>query len=298
MKRLLAISPILLGLLLSNLSAVQALDPKDQSIETLPVTKNIYMLKGQGGNIGVSVGPDGVFLIDDQFHPLNPQILAAVKKLSPEAVRFVVNTHWHFDHTGGNEALGKSGAVIVAHENVRKRMSTQQFSAFMKKTFPPSPAAALPLVTFTENIQFHVNGDTARVHHIQPAHTDGDAIIFFESAKAAHLGDLYFAGMYPYIDTGSGGSIGGMIAGVDWVLKHLPADTKIIPGHGPLSDMKELKAYRDLLVQVRDTVAALKKQGKSLAEVQAAKPTAAFDATWGHGFLKADSFVGLVYQSL
>lgn len=290
---------LLLGLSCGLLpQTLRSQDGTAKKIRTVPVAKNLYMFQGKGGNIGVFVGPDGTLLIDDQYNPLNPQILTAIKKLHGKPVRFVINTHWHQDHTGGNEVLGEAGAVIVAHENVRKRLNSEQFSSFLNKKFPPSPPAALPIITFTQDIQFHVNGDRAKVHHIAPAHTDGDAVIFFEQAHAAHLGDLYFSGRYPYIDAGSGGSIDGMIAGVDWVLQNFPADTKLIPGHGELSNMRELKAYRDMLALVRDRVTALKAGGKSLEQVQQAKPTADLDGAWGGGFLNPDQFVRLVYESL
>lgn len=298
MRLILYCLSILLIIFTFPLTSAGAKEEPPAKIETVPVHKNIYMLQGRGGNIGVSIGPDGVLLIDDQMTPLNPNILASIKELNGGEVRFVINTHWHFDHTGGNEALGKAGAVIVAHENVRKRMSTDQFSEFMNRKFPASPPKALPIITFTRDVKFHLNGDTAQVFHRPPAHTDGDAVIWFESTGVVHLGDIYFNGIYPYIDTGVGGNINGVIAAVDWALEKFPANTKVIPGHGSLSNMSELKAYRDMLVKVRDEVAALKQQGKSLAETQAAKPTAAFDAKWGGGFLKPDQFVQLVYTSL
>lgn len=267
-------------------------------IKTVPVQGSVYMLVGRGGNIGVSAGEDGILLIDDQFAPLIPKIKEALKKINAKAVKFVVNTHFHPDHTGGNEPLGKGGTVIVAHDNVRKRLGTEQFNKFLKRKTPPSPPAALPIITFSKDITFHFNGDTLKVFHVDPAHTDGDALVYFTKANAIHMGDTYFAGMYPYIDTGSGGKINGMIAAMDRVLKEIPANAKVIPGHGPLSNMGELKQYRNMLVAVRDRVQKLKSKGKSLQEVVAAKPTANFDNTWAKGFLKPDRFVTIVYESL
>jgi glyoxylase-like metal-dependent hydrolase (beta-lactamase superfamily II) len=180
---------------------------EDVVVEAARVAGNVYMITGQGGNIGLCTGDDGAFLIDDQFAPLTDQILAAVAELTPEPVRFVVNTHWHFDHTGGNENLGEAGAIIVAHENVRKRLSTEQFMAAFNRTVPASPPGALPVITFTDAVTFHWNDDELHVLHVKPAHTDGDAIIHFRRANVIHVGDVYFNGMYPFIDASAGGCI-------------------------------------------------------------------------------------------
>jgi glyoxylase-like metal-dependent hydrolase (beta-lactamase superfamily II) len=258
----------------------------------------VAMLTGQGGNLAVCHGEDGVLLVDDQFAPLTEKIRAAVAKLSPLPIRFVVNTHWHGDHTGGNENLGKAGALIVAHENVRVRMGSEQFQkAFDRKT-PPAPKTALPVVTFAESVTFHWNGEEIRVVHVAPAHTDGDSVVRFVKSDVLHTGDLYFNGMYPFIDTSSGGSVDGVIAASERLLGMAGETTKIVPGHGPLSNRKELAAYRDMLRGVRDAVAKLLAEGKSLAEIVAAKPTAPWDAKWGGGFMKPDRFTAIVVESL
>ncbi|MCP4249053.1 MAG: MBL fold metallo-hydrolase, partial [bacterium] len=207
-----------------------AQDLEDVEIETTKVAENLYMLVGAGGNIGLSVGPDGAFLIDDQFAPLTEKITAAIKAVTEAPIRFVVNTHWHFDHTGGNENLGKAGAVIVAHENVRRRMSTEQFIAAFDRRVPASPPGALPVITFADAVTFHLNGDELHVFHVAPAHTDGDSIVHFRKANVLHLGDTFFDGMYPFIDVSAGGSIAGMIEAVDRALKLCDDKTKIIPG--------------------------------------------------------------------
>lgn len=267
-------------------------------VSTVRVAGGVYMLMGAGGNIGVSVGDNGVFLVDDQYAPLTPKIVAAVKALRDEPIRFVLNTHWHGDHSGGNENMGAAGALIVAHENVRKRMSVEQFLEAFNWKVPPSPQAALPVVTFTDAVTFHLNGDDIHAFHVPPAHTDGDAIVHFRTANVVHMGDIFFNGMYPFIDLSTGGSIDGMIAAVDRVLGMIGADAKVIPGHGPLAGRSDLKAYRDMLAGVRARVMRHVAARWSLERVVAAKPTAKFDATWGKGFLPPDKFVEIVYKDL
>ncbi len=262
------------------------------------VADNVYMITGQGGNIGLSIGDDGAFLVDDQFGRLTRQILQVVAELTPEPVRFVVNTHWHGDHTGGNENMGKAGAIIVAHENVRRAMSTEHFLAAFNVTTPVSPEAALPVVTFTESITFHFNGDDIRVQHVAPAHTDGDSLVIFRNANVIHMGDTYFNGMYPFIDTSTGGSLAGMIAAADTALALADDTTLFIPGHGPLSGAAELRASRAMLQTVHDRVGKLIEQGSSRDEVIAAAPTRDFDETWGNGFLDPPKWVGIVYDSM
>lgn len=261
------------------------------------VAEGIYMLTGSGGNMGLSVGKSGTYLIDDQYAPLTDKILAAIRAITPDPVRFVVNTHWHGDHTGGNENMGKAGAILVAHENVRQRMSAGQFASAARQ-IPPSPEGALPVVTFTDAVTFHWNGDEIRVYHVPPAHTDGDSIVHFVKADVVHMGDVFFNGGYPFIDTSSGGRVDGVIEAVDRVLAGIGEGTRIIPGHGPLARKADLQAYRDVVKAARDRIAKLKAEGKSRDEVIATKPTADLDAKWGTGFMKGDSFVGLAYDSL
>jgi glyoxylase-like metal-dependent hydrolase (beta-lactamase superfamily II) len=260
------------------------------------VSGSVSMLKGAGGNIGVSVGPDGVFLVDDQYAPLTPKIRAAVAALSDKPIRFVLNTHWHGDHTGGNENLGQAGALVVAHDNVRKRMSAEQFIEAFGSKVPPAPAAALPVVTFTDAVTLHLNGDEIQGLHVPPAHTDGDSIVHFRKADVIHGGDTFFNGMYPFIDLSSGGSVQGVIAAADRMLAMAGEGTKIIPGHGPLATKADLKAYRDMLSTVWQRVSSQAKAGKTLEQVTASGPTADLDAKWGQGFLKGPQFVGIVFK--
>jgi glyoxylase-like metal-dependent hydrolase (beta-lactamase superfamily II) len=267
-------------------------------IEATRVAGNVSMITGRGGNIGLCVGADGAFLIDDQYAPLTERILATVAELTPEPVRFVVNTHWHGDHTGGNENLGEAGAIIVAHENVRKRLSTEQFMAAFDRTVPAAPEGALPVITFNDSVTFHWNDEQLHVIHVKPAHTDGDAIIHFRRANVIHMGDVYFNGMYPFIDVSAGGRLAGMIKAADSALELADNRTKIIPGHGELSGVAELRAYRTMLRTVHDRVQELIADGKSRDEVVAARPTRDLDADWGRGFMKPDQWVGIVYDSM
>ncbi|WP_444891970.1 MBL fold metallo-hydrolase [Microbulbifer sp. TRSA001] len=262
------------------------------------VSGNVYMLKGAGGNIAVLVGEDGTFMVDDQYAPLTAKIQQAVAELAKQPLRFVINTHWHGDHTGGNENLGKSGALIVAHENVRKRVSTEQFIEAFKRKVEPSPPEALPVITFTDATTFYWNGDRVKVQHVGPAHTDGDSIVHFAEADVIHMGDIYFNGNYPFIDLSSGGSVDGMIAAMDTALAMAGEDTKIIPGHGPLSNRAELQQQRNILAGLRDKVKAMVDEGKTRQEVISAKPTAEFDAQYGQGFMTPDIWTGIVYDSL
>lgn len=279
-------------------AAVAQGPPPPVEVKVTALAGSVHMLVGQGGNIGVSAGADGVFMIDDQYAPMTDNIRKALAGISPKPLRFVLNTHWHGDHTGGNENLGKSGAVIVAHDNVRTRMSTEQFIKAFDMKVPASPAAALPVITFTETVTFHLNGDEIHVFHIPPAHTDGDSLVHFRKADVLHMGDTFFNGMYPFIDLSSGGSIDGMIAAADRALLLCGPKTKIIPGHGPLAGKADLQAFRDMLAGLRQRIATLAKSGKSLAEVLAAKPSSGLDAKWGNGFMKPDLFVEIIYQSV
>ncbi|MGB3239506.1 MAG: MBL fold metallo-hydrolase [Geitlerinemataceae cyanobacterium] len=294
-------SAFVLGLgitVLAPLHPLRAQDLENVEIETVPVAEGIYMLVGEGGNIGVSVGADGGFLIDDQFAPLTEKIQAAVSALGDAPIRFILNTHWHFDHTGGNENFGRAGVAIVAHDNVRERMSVEQFISAFDRTFPASPPEALPIVTFNDTVTFHLNGNTIHTLHVPPAHTDGDSIVHFLEADVIHTGDVYFNGFYPFIDIEHGGSISGMISAADLVLEMADDTTQIIPGHGALSNRTELLAYREMLVVVRDRTQAAIVAGMSADDFIASNPTADLDAIWGNGFLKPEQFLRIVYGDL
>lgn len=289
------------AILLAATFATPAAAQQDYSkveIKVERVAPGVAVLFGAGGNIGLSYGEDGNVIIDDQFAPLVPKIDAAVKSVDPDPVRFVINTHWHGDHTGGNEAFGTTGAVIVAHDNVRKRMSTQQFTASMEPRGEPSPAVALPVVTFAEAVTLHLNGDTVRVTHVADAHTDGDALVKFEKANVLHMGDTFFHGAYPFIDAASGGGIDGVLAAVRTGLALADADTIVVPGHGKRADRSALAAYGELLQQFRDRIAAMKADGLTVEQVIAANPTAATDEAMGQGFISPERLVRSIYDTL
>ena len=267
-------------------------------IKTEKLASNVWMLSGAGGNMGLCAGTDGAVLVDDEFAPLSAKILAAVKQAGDQPVRWVVNTHWHGDHVGGNEAMATAGAMILAQDRVRVRMIEGQDNKFFGRKIEPAPAKALPLVTFNDSTTLHVNGEDIVVFHVAPAHTDGDAIVWFTKANVVHMGDTFFNGFYPIIDLESGGSIDGMIAASARVLPRMGAATKVIPGHGPTTDRATLQKYHDMLVGVRTAVAKLVHAKKTLEQAVAAKPTAPWDEQWGKGFVKPDVFTTIVYTEL
>jgi cyclase len=255
----------------------------------------VHMLTGAGGNIGLVVGDDAVFVVDDQFAPLTPKVLAAIRSITPAPVKFVLNTHWHFDHTGGNENIGKVGALIVAHDNVRRRMSTDQFIEALNRREPASPRAALPVVTFTDGVTFHLNGDSVVAMHVPPGHTDGDAIVFFTRANVVHMGDLFLSAGFPFVDRSSGGSIDGVIGAAAKVLGMTSAQTKVIPGHGPLADRARLQAYHDMLVTMRDRMRREVAARRTIEQVLASAITAEYDKEWPGG---RERFLRILHQEL
>jgi cyclase len=264
-------------------------------VRTMALAPGVFMLVGAGGNIGLSVGDDAAFIVDDQFAPLTPKILAAIAAVTPKPVRFVLNTHWHFDHTGGNENLGKAGAIVMAHENVRRRMSTEQFIQALNRREPASPHGALPVVTFTDAVTFHINGDSVIAQKVPSAHTDGDAIVRFVKANVIHMGDVFHNTGLPFVDRSSGGSIHGVIGAADLVLGMSDANTKIIPGHGPVADRARLKAWRDALYASRERVRAEIAAGKTVDQVLAANITATYARDWPGGH---ERFVRTLYEEL
>ena len=288
----------LAGLLALAISVSAQRDFSKVEIVTTPLGHGLSMLAGAGGNIVASAGEDGVFVVDDEFAELHPKIRAALSKLSERPVRFVINTHWHGDHTGDNANLAGEGAVIVAQDNVFRRMSAEQFIKHLNRTVPASPKAALPVVTFNDEATLHLNGEAVHLVHVKNAHTDGDVLVHFPAAGVLHMGDCFFGGMYPIIDIGTGGTIDGYIASVDRGLALAAPGTKVVPGHGPLGTREDLAAFGSMLKEARAAVAALKSAGKSAEETIVARPTAALDERWGSGSVKPEAFVRTVYDTL
>ncbi len=261
-------------------------------IKAVPLADGVAVLFGAGGNIGVSFGPDGTVLIDDQFAPLTEKIQAAVKDLGAGPVQYLINTHWHGDHSGGNENLGRSGALIMAHDHVRERLIKGN------DRVPPAAPDALPVITYHDGIKLHLNGDEVRVQHMKHGHTDGDSIIFWKKANVLHMGDLFFHKVtLPFIDLNSGGNARGVLAAAEKALTMVDDNTKIIPGHGPMATRADLIAYRDMMKAVIAAVEKAQGEGKSLAAVQAMKPAAQWDVN-PDAFITGDAFVEAVYKSL
>lgn len=259
----------------------------------------LWMLTGSGGNLMVCAGPDGALLVDAQYGQLAVKIRAVVDSLSGgRPLRFVLNTHYHGDHVSGDSAMAAAGATVVAHANVRRRMSMDWFNEAFGATIKAAPPAALPVLTFSDSLTFHLNGHEVRVFHLPPGHTDGDAVVWIPAANVLHTGDLLFNGTYPVIDVSVGGSIGGMIRALDLLLPIVGPATQVVPGHGPLADRAALLRFRGMLVTARDRVARLVKEGRTLEQVRAAKPLADLDDTWGRGFMTQDMFLKAIYVDL
>jgi glyoxylase-like metal-dependent hydrolase (beta-lactamase superfamily II) len=300
MKRIILIAIALLICLSFGMAAYRreaVAPPQDVSQATIKAEKangNVYMLTGAGGNIGVSAGADGILMIDDQFAPLSEKIRAALKELNPGKLKFVLNTHYHGDHTGGNVNFGTE-APIIAQTNVRKRLSTEQ--KVLGEAVKAAPPEALPVITFDDALSLYFNGEEIRVMHFPNGHTDGDSIIFFTKSNVVHMGDDFFAGKFPFIDLDSGGSVEGMTRNVRAVIAKLPADTKVIPGHGPLSTVADLKAYENMLTETTENVRGQMKAGKTLEQIRAAGLPAKWDS-WGTGFIKTNIWIDTIYNSL
>jgi len=267
-------------------------------IQSQPLGENLTLLSGPGGNVVVLRGPEGLVVVDTFVAPAWTKLQESLKALGSAPVKFVIDTHWHFDHTDNNAPLRALGATLVAHENTRLRMTQPHHLAVLELDFPPSPAAALPQRVFQDGYKLEANGERLAVTHVPPAHTDTDVIVRFEQANVLHTGDVFFNGRYPFIDGSTGGTIDGMIAGAGRLLDLADGDTKIVPGHGPLSNKAGLAKYRDMLFTAGDRVRKLKASGKSLEEAIAVKPFTDLDADWGKGPFNGDTFVKVVYLAL
>jgi glyoxylase-like metal-dependent hydrolase (beta-lactamase superfamily II) len=287
-----------LTLLLVFAAVAQAQQPdySKVQIKATKVAGNVYMLEGSGGNIGVSVGDDGLLIVDDQFAPLADKIRAALKGIADKKLHFILNTHWHGDHTGGNVSFGPE-ATIIAHDNVRKRLSTEQKSTVFNRTTPPSPKEALPVITFDKTLTVHFNGEEIRAIHFPQGHTDGDSVIFFTSSNVVHLGDDFFAGRFPFVDLESGGTVEGLVRNIGEIITKIPEGAKLIPGHGPISTIDDLKNYHRMLQQTTEIVRQKIAAGKTLEQIKSEGLPEEWKP-WGEGFIKTDRWVETIYRSL
>ncbi len=283
------------GMLVSGATAAlaQQQDFSKVEVKSQKVKGNIYMLTGAGGNIGVSAGPDGVLIVDDQFAPLAEKIRAALKGINSGKLKFILNTHFHGDHTGGNKEFGPE-APIIAQTNVRKRLSTEQTRG--GKTTPAEPKEGWPVITFDQSVSVHFNGEEIKAIHFPHGHTDGDSVIFFTGSNVVHMGDDFFAGRFPFVDIEAGGSVDGLIKNVGELITQIPAEAAIIPGHGPVSTLDDLKAYHRMLVETTSIVRERMATGKSLADIKTEGLGDEWNP-WGMGFITTDAWIETIYRS-
>ena len=288
----------LLMFFVSGISALAQQNFESVQIEPVKVADNLYFLKGAGGNVGVFIGKEGTLMIDDQFAPLSNRINGAIKTLSPHDIRFLINTHLHGDHSGGNENFKSMGATIVAHDMVRQRMSKEYVNPSDKSVTPPRAEEAWPAITFAEKLNMYLNQEEIELIHVSPGHTDGDVVVHFKKANVYHMGDLFVTYGYPYIDYGSGGSINGFISSLDAFLGMMNDNTKVIPGHGELCTKADVKKFRDRLAEIRDEIAAALKKGKKPSDITGLPIASKYDAEWGQGFTKGKDFVLMAAENL
>ena len=294
MKQLSLVTLACLLILGTGLATAQQRDFSNVEIKATHVRGNIYMLNGTGGNIGVSIGSDGVLIVDDKFAPLADKIRAALKEVGGGELKFILNTHWHGDHTGGNQVFGPE-APIIAHTNVRKRLSTDQH--LLGRDVPAAPKEAWPVITFDHSVSVHFNGEEIKAVHFPHGHTDGDTVIFFTGSNVVHMGDDFFSGRFPFVDLGSGGDVEGLTKNIAKIIKKLPTDVKIIPGHGPVSTLDDLKTYHRMLVETTNIVRAAMAAGKSLEEIKAEGLPEEW-SSWGSGFIPAERWLETIHASL
>src|ERR671913_351213 len=276
-----------------------AQDENNVTIKTTELTDSIYMLEGSGGNILVSIGQDWVFMVDDQFAPLTVKIKDAISKITDKPIKFVINTHWHPDHTGGNENLGEAGVIIVSHDNVKKRLSTEQFSDFFKRSVPPLSEKGLPIITFSDNMSIYQNDDEINIIHLDNGHTDGDSIVHFTNNNVIHVGDDFSDRSYPFMDLSSGGSIDGLISSLKKIVSIINKDTQVVGGHSGISNQTKVKDYLDMLIDIYNNINQMMQEGKSLDEIIQLKPTLNYDTTYyDHSFIKPKDLVTNIYMSI
>lgn len=286
----------LLCLALGLLARAQQDNFSKVEIKVTKVAGSIYLLQGAGGNIAVSVGDDGIVMVDDEFAPLAPKIQTALKGISDKPVRFILNTHYHGDHTGGNAPFADNGSTIIAQDNVRKRLA--EGSVTLGRTNPPAAKDALPIITFNDRATVWLNGEEIRAIHFPAGHTDGDSVIWFPNSNVVHMGDDFVTYGFPFVDVQNGGSVSGMIAGCQKVLATVPADAKFIPGHGNLSTADDVRAFIKLLQDTRAAVLAEVKKHKTLEQIKADKPLAQWDQKYGQGFIKTNDWIAALYDDI
>ncbi len=279
--------------ILNPQSAKAQQDFSKVEIKVTPVAGHVYMLEGAGGNIGVSAGPDGILIIDDQFAPLAEKIRTALSGLNPGKLKFVLNTHWHGDHTGSNKVFGRE-ATIIAHENVRKRLMSEQ--QLLGRAVSPEPQEAWPVITFDESLSVHFNGEEIKVIHFPHGHTDGDSVVFFTNANVIHMGDHYFSGWFPFVDLNTGGDVEGLIRNIELVIDQVPSNVKIIPGHGPLSTLADLKKYHEMLIGTTSHIRQRMEAGKTLDDIKAEGLPSQWQS-WATDFIPASRWIEIVYRS-
>jgi cyclase len=275
-----------------------SMDWEHVTIEVRPLAKNVYFLHGSGGNTVALLGPDGTLLVDTEFGPVAPKLKAALGGLGAGPTRYVISTHFHSDHTGGNPFFRKEGAVLIAQSQCRARLLQGEFSPYWGHFSPATPAEDAPTLTFENTLTLYFDGEEVTASHLQPSHTDGDTVVYFKNANVVHMGDIYINGLYPYVDVGAKGTIDGYFPVLDGVLSKTDAKTIVIAGHGPVSNRAELQAYRDMLWTVRNRVAALISQGKSFEEILAARTSREYDDAWASDRVGPEGFAVMIYQSL
>ncbi len=281
---------------LSNLDSTHA---SHLEINTTKLTENMYIIHGSGGNVILSIGGDGVILVDDQYAPVTEKMKSVIANITNKLIKFVINTHLHPDHVGGNEKLGEVGAIIVSHENVRKRLSSDQFFEFINQTIPALSEKGLPIITFSDNMTFYQNDEEIKITHLDSGHTDGDSAVYFTKNNVIHVGDDFSDKSYPFMDLSSGGSVDGLISSLQSILSMINKDTKVVGGHSGISNQTKVKDYLNMLIDVRDVINNMKREGKSLNEIIQLKPTSQYDTIYhDHSFIKPKDFVINIYMSL